>query len=310
MAAQTLARSARTRWNSSTWRASSAATARGKLGDPVPVPRAQSLFAAGLPESLAAELAKRFEEPEPVAAIALSSLDHRLLDERPDELRDVRRRPARRRHRPPGPRRARTHRRTRTVGPTAVARARSGAGSSSRSRPRASAAGAMRCGPRCPSAPSRAASPRSSPSRPRAFEPDRRQLEGERDAVDMGADAQDRGGVRGVDGEALLDGARPLHEQGHGVRPEEGLRRRISIVGQRQRRHVDHDLAGDPEGLPARGEDPHVGTGAQQRSRQDGRGIVDVLAVVEDQERPFVDEIVAEGGRPPSSTSGPGARAP
>ena len=116
----------------------------------------------------------------------------------------------------------------------------------------------------------------------------------------MGADAQDRGGVRGVHCEALLDGTGALHEQGHGVRSEEGLRRRIAIVGQRQGGHVDHDFAGDPERLPARGQDPHVGTGAQQRPRQDGRGIVDVLAVVEDQERPFVGQIVAQGGDRPA----------
>ena len=116
----------------------------------------------------------------------------------------------------------------------------------------------------------------------------------------MGADAQDRGGVRGVHGEALLDGARALHEQGHGVRSQEGLRRRVAILGQRQGGHVDHDFAGDPEGLPARGEDPQVGTGAQQRPRQDGRGVVDVLAVVEDQEGPLVGEIVAQGGDRPA----------
>ena len=55
--------------------------------------------------------------------------------------------------------------------------------------------------------------------------------------------------------------------------------------------HVDDDLAGDPERLPAGGQDADVGAGAQERSRQDGRGVVDVLAVVEDQERPLVGEV-------------------
>ena len=78
----------------------------------------------------------------------------------------------------------------------------------------------------------------------------------------MGADASDRGGVRGVDGEALLDGTGTLHEQRDGIRSEEGLRRRISILWQRQGGHVDHDFAGDPERLPTRGQDPQLGTGA------------------------------------------------
>ena len=111
---------------------------------------------------------------------------------------------------------------------------------------------------------------------------------------------QDRRGVRGVDGEARLDGARALHEQRHGVRSQQRLRRGLSILGQRQRRHVDHDLAGDPERLPAGREDPDVGTGAQQRSGEDGRGIVDVLAVVEDQQRPLVREVLGEGGDRPA----------
>ena len=54
------------------------------------MPRPQCLFRTGVPQPLAAELAKGFEEPEAVGAVALSALEHGLLDERPDELRDVR----------------------------------------------------------------------------------------------------------------------------------------------------------------------------------------------------------------------------
>ena len=268
---------------------------RGEIADPVRVPRAQRVFVAGLPEPLAAELAKRLEEPEAVGGTLPPALDHGLLDERPDELRDVRRRRGRRRRRPPGPRRARSRRRTPTGAPTAGARARSAAGSSSRSRPRASAAGATRCGRRCPARRAGRRGPDRAPSRPRALS---------RTAASSRASGmpstwlqmlQDRGGVRGVDGEARLDGRRALHEQGHRVRPEQGLGRRIAVLGQRQRRHVDHDLAGDPERLAAGGEDADVGTGPQERARQGGRGLVHVLAVVEDQERPLVGEVAAEG---------------
>src|SRR2546423_1749927 len=38
-----------------------------------------------LPKALAAELAERFEEPEAVGGVFLSSLENRLLDEGPDE---------------------------------------------------------------------------------------------------------------------------------------------------------------------------------------------------------------------------------
>ena len=41
------------------------------------------------PKPLAAELAKRFEEPEPVGGLSLSALEHGLLDQGPDELRDL-----------------------------------------------------------------------------------------------------------------------------------------------------------------------------------------------------------------------------
>ena len=79
-----------------------------------------------------------------------------------------------------------------------------------------------------------------------------------------------------------------------------GLRRGIALLGQRQRRHVDHDLAGDPERLAAGGEDPDVGARAQQRAGQHGRRLVHVLAVVEDQQRPLVGEVLAEGGDRPA----------
>ena len=67
MAAQTLARSARTRWNSSTWRASSAPTAAARSAIQSACRERSVLLHAGLPQPLAAELAKRLEEPEPVA---------------------------------------------------------------------------------------------------------------------------------------------------------------------------------------------------------------------------------------------------
>ena len=62
----------------------------GKIGDPVSVAREQRLFESCFTEPVAAELAKGFEEPEPVARVSLS-LQDRLLDEGPDELGDVRR---------------------------------------------------------------------------------------------------------------------------------------------------------------------------------------------------------------------------
>ena len=149
-ALQTLARSARTRSNARP----GAHRSRRQRAARSPIQsrwRERSVvLVTGFPEPLAAELAERFEEPEPVAGVSLSALDHGLARRATRRAPGCPRRPGRRRHRPPGPRRARTHRRTPTGAPTAVARARSAAGSSSRSRPRASAAGATRCGRRCP----------------------------------------------------------------------------------------------------------------------------------------------------------------
>ena len=149
-ALQTLARSTRIRSNASTCRASLApATAASSMIQSRWRRRQDRL--AHLPrEPLAAELAKRFEEPEPVGAVALSALQDGLLDERPDELGDLLGVQAV----------AGTHRlrrvelepagEHRTGGAHSSRSARSGAGSSSRSRPRASAAGATGCGRRCP----------------------------------------------------------------------------------------------------------------------------------------------------------------
>jgi hypothetical protein len=269
-----------------------------ELDDPVSVACPEDRLTTRLPKPVVAELPKRFEEPEPVAGVSLSSLQDRLLDERAhdpgnllgfqpvagtDRLSRIELEPTRE-HREAGPQRSlvltqelvapvdRRLERLLAEGHTAVPRT-------------------QRVEP--------GAEPTIKGVQAKGVEPHRCQLERERDAVDMRADAQDGGGVRGVHGEALPDGTRALHEQGYGVRSEEGLRRRISIAWQRQGGHIDHDLPSDPERLPTRGEDPQIGTGAQQRSDQDGRGVVDVLAVVQDQERPFVREIVAERGERP-----------
>ena len=77
------------RSNASTCRASLAPATAGELDDPVSVARREGRLVAGFPKPLAAELAKRFEEPEAVGGVSLSSLQHGLLDERPDELGDL-----------------------------------------------------------------------------------------------------------------------------------------------------------------------------------------------------------------------------
>ncbi|MEU9845309.1 hypothetical protein AB0C69_39565, partial [Actinomadura sp. NPDC048032] len=106
--------------------------------------------------------------------------------------------------------------------------------------------------------------------------PRRRQLQGQRDAVEAVADRGDRLGLPRAGRQA-----RPLGEQrgcGPGV----------------QRRDGPEPLPRDRQRLPASGEDPQVRDVAQQRRRQPRHRLGHVLAVVEDQQRPPAAERLAQ----------------
>src|SRR4029077_15606740 len=58
--------------------------------DPISMAALEARLSGGFPEPFAGEMAKRFEGPEPVGAVSLSALEHGLVDERSDELVDLR----------------------------------------------------------------------------------------------------------------------------------------------------------------------------------------------------------------------------
>ena len=61
----------------------------------------------------------------------------------------------------------------------------------------------------------------------------------------------------------------------------------------------------DPECLPAGGDDPHVGTGSQERVGESGAGIDEVLAIVEDEEGRLRTEMTDDASSR-ATRSGPG----
>lgn len=99
-------------------------------------------------------------------------------------------------------------------------------------------------------------------------EPDGGQLDRERHPVERGADA----GQRPVVGEVLVPRRRPVAQQ-------------LDGLGARERLDRPQRLAGDSQRFPARREDPQSAALAEQAVRESGRGLDDVLAVVEHQQR-------------------------
>ena len=115
----------------------------------------------------------------------------------------------------------------------------------------------------------------------------------------MRADAEDRGGIRVVEGEALLDGRGAFDEERDRVGADDGRERGVSLVRQRERGNVDDDFTRHAKRLPARGKDPQTRAGAKEGAGEDRGRIEDVFAVVEDEQRALVaDEVAERGGRP------------
>ena len=169
MAAQMLPRSLRIRGNSVDLTGILGRDGVRKVGDPVGVTRPQPVFFVRLAEPVAAELAQRLEEPQTSPPSSCRRLRTDLSTRDADELRDVRVVEAF----------AGTYRPGRVeleaAGEHGQALPEPSLGLAQElvapvdRRPRASAAGGTRCGRPVPSAPSRAARPRSSPSSPRAL---------------------------------------------------------------------------------------------------------------------------------------------
>ena len=141
------------------------------------------------------------------------------------------------------------------------------------------------------------------------------ELEGEWDAVEGAADDPDGGQVVGVEHQPRAYGAGPFGEQLR-RRVVEHLARRGVLGGRFQRADGDLHLVGDGERFAAGGDDGDVGAAAEDVVDEDGGGVHDVLAVVDQkqhaalgQERDEpVAQVVGRGGAVQRHAEGVGER--
>ena len=123
----------------------------------------------------------------------------------------------------------------------------------------------------------------------------RRQLDGQRQAVEADADLDDGGSVRGRQREVRPDRPRAQHEQRHRL----GCQQRIEVKlaagsRERQRRHRHLLLSRDVQGRPAGDDDLEVAGPAQQPGHR-VRGREHLLEVVEHEQHVTVGDAVHEG---------------
>ena len=122
----------------------------------------------------------------------------------------------------------------------------------------------------------------------------RRQLQGQGQPVQAGADLDHGRGVLVRQGEGGPHVAGPLHEQAHRPVPQEGRRLRQGGRGQGlagraggpgQGGHPPGGLPRQAQGPPAGGQHAHAGAGPQQGLRQRPAGAQEVLAVVQHEQQ-------------------------
>ncbi len=133
--------------------------------------------------------------------------------------------------------------------------------------------------------------------------PRRRELDGERDAVETTADLDDCGDIRRGQRERRLRRARAVHEKANRIDGSEVLPRScpllVLIVGANrarhgQRGHLEDPLTIHPERLAACGQHGQGGTAGEERDDEVGGRSDDVLAVVKEQEQRLGAEEVDE----------------
>ena len=117
------------------------------------------------------------------------------------------------------------------------------------------------------------------------------QLDGQRDAVEPVADLGHRRGALGGHSEGGLHRHRPVDEQPHrlGLRQRRDGSRPLGLleIGEGEGGHAPGGLPGDPEGLPAGGQDGDARTAPEQGVDEAGAGVEQVLAVVQHQQQPL-----------------------
>ena len=135
------------------------------------------------------------------------------------------------------------------------------------------------------------------------FEPRHRQLDRQGDAIEPAADRRDGSGIGIGESEPAAERVRPLHEQTHGGVVARALRGgRFAGLRRRQRGHANNAFPCDRHSLTARCQDRQVGAAAHQRFGN-ARGFSDdVLAIIDDQKKPFglkagCERVQCAGGR-------------
>ena len=129
--------------------------------------------------------------------------------------------------------------------------------------------------------------------RPRS-DPRGSELDGQRDAVQVPTQRDDRRRVVRCQHEVGARGDGPVQEQGDGLVVGDRLRRRDVAVGKCQRRHCDDVLAAEPQRSAAREQEPDVRARGSQAHHEVADGRHEVLAVVEHEQRGAVGDMVGE----------------
>ena len=119
----------------------------------------------------------------------------------------------------------------------------------------------------------------------------RREFQGQRNAVEMAADAHHRSYVVRRHGERRRRQLRPFGEQADSVVPIRLIDRGI-LVWQRQGRHPVERFTCDTEPFPARGQHAEVRARRQQVPAESRRRVDDLFAVVEDQHDPLGTDVL------------------
>ncbi len=134
------------------------------------------------------------------------------------------------------------------------------------------------------------------------LDPRRRQLDGQRQAVQPAGDLRDRRRVLVVERESRNHAGGPLNEQAHRLAGGQRCSRRASVhAGNRERRNRAFLLTGNTQRRAAADQDPH-GTGLPQQPRHDRGAGQQVLEVVkDDQQLPLTqlaDQVLDQGSVP------------
>ena len=117
------------------------------------------------------------------------------------------------------------------------------------------------------------------------------QLDGQRQTVQAAADLDDGGHRVPVQPQPWAHGARPVGEQAHRRSGQDGGR---IVAVMTQRRDGEQHLSGDGQRFAAGGEDAQPRTARQESVGQIGRGVDQMLAVVQDQDRRPVGQRIGQ----------------